>query len=121
MIEVRFEAQDDARLLTLKGHATGSPAVCAAASAMVFALAGWLKNYPAAQAQVRLKPGDGWLLCRGDETVDTALQIVLTGLAQLGASYPRHLRLTIGVNGLQAVDIAQWLTHAKERGKETFA
>ena len=121
MIEVRFEAQDDARLLTLKGHATGSPAVCAAASAMVYALAGWLKNYPPAQAQVRLKSGDGWILCRGDETVDTALQIVLTGLAQLAGSYPRHLRLQIGVNGMHTVDIAQWLTHAKERGKEFFA
>ena len=120
MIEVRFDSQNDARLLTLQGHAEGSSAVCAAASAMVCALAGWLKNYPPAQAQVRLRPGDGWLLCRGDETVDTALQIVLTGLAQLGASYPHHLRLHIGVNGLQAVDIANWLTHAKERGKETL-
>ena len=86
-----------------------------------YALAGWLKNYPPAQAQVRLKSGDGWLLCRGDEAVDTALQIVLTGLAQLGTSYPRHLGLHIGVNGMHTVDIAPWLTHAKERGKETFA
>lgn len=121
MIEVRFESQEDARLLTLRGHATGSPAVCAAASAMVYALAGWLKNYPPAQLQLSLKPGDGWILCRGDETVDTAFQIALTGLAQLGASYPRHLRFHIGVNGLQAEDIAERLTHAKERGKETFA
>ena len=120
MIEVRFEARDDARLLTLQGHAEGSPAVCAAASAMVYALAGWLKNYPPAQAQLRLKPGDGWLLCRGDETVDTALQIVLTGLAQLGRSFPHHLRLIIGVNGTRTEDIAKWLTHAKERGKESF-
>ena len=121
MIEVRFDIQNDARLLTLQGHAEGSPAVCAAASAIVYALAGWLKNYPPAQARLRLKPGDGWILCRGDETVDTALQIALTGFAQLGRSFPHHLRLYLGVNGLQAEDIAARLTHAKERGKEIFA
>ena len=121
MVEVRFDSREDARLLTLRGHATGAPAVCAAASALVCALAGWLQSYPPAQAQVRLRPGDGWLLCRGDATVDTAFQIVLTGLAQLGRGYPRHLGLHIGVNGLQAVDIAPRLTHAKERGKEFFA
>ena len=121
MVEVRFEAQEDARLLTLRGHATGSPAVCAAASAMVYALAGWLRHYRPAEAQVSLKSGDSWLLCRGDDTVDTAFQIALTGLAQLGFSYPNYLRLHIGVNGLQADDIAPWLTHAKARGKETYA
>ena len=121
MVEVRFEAQEDARLLTLRGHATGSPAVCAAASAIVYALAGWLQHYRPAEAQVRLKPGDGWLLCRGDEQVDIAFQIALTGLAQLGFSYPNYLRLHIGVNALQDDDIAPWLTHAKARGKETYA
>ena len=121
MVEVHFEGREDARLLTLRGHATGSPAVCAAASAMVYALAGWLRHYRAAEARVSLRPGDSWLLCRGDEAVDVAFQIILTGLAQLAFTYPDHLRLSIGVNALQDDDIAPWLTHAKARGKETFA
>ncbi len=119
MVEARFHRWEDLRLLTLRGHATGSPAVCAAASAMVYALAGWLRRYRPAQARARLRPGDGRLLCRGDGAVDTAFQIALTGLAQLGAAYPDYLRLYTDVNAPRDEDIAKWLTHAKARGKET--
>lgn len=105
MIEARFETQGESRILTLRGHATGSPAVCAAASAVVYALAGWLRQYRADDLEFRLAPGDAWVLCRGDPAADTAFQIALTGLAQLGAGYPRHLRLYVDVNGRQAEDI----------------
>lgn len=105
MIQVAFARAGEERILTLRGHATGSPAVCAGASAIVYALAGWLKNAGAEGLELRLRPGDARIVCRGGPVTDTAFHIALTGLAQLGASYPCYLRLHTGVNGLQADDI----------------
>lgn len=94
MIRVSFERGESAQGLMLTGHATGDRLVCAGASAMVFALAGWLqKNAPAGLA-CRLKPGDAWVLCRRSALTDAAFDVVLTGLSQLAENYPE----LVGIN-----------------------
>ncbi len=106
MIAVSLDKGRDARLLTLRGHATGNPAVCAAASAIVYALAGWMKRAGIPGLRFGLAGGDAWLLCRGGALADAALGIALEGLSQLAGSYPDCVRVElIGVNGLQADDI----------------
>lgn len=114
MIAVSLDRGRDARLLTLRGHATGEPAVCAAASAIVYALAGWMKREGIPGLRFQLSGGDAWLLCRGGTLADAALGIALEGLGQLAQSYPECVRVeTRDVNALQSDDIE---ARGEERG-----
>ena len=47
MLTIRFRAGGDYLSLHMDGHATGSPAVCAGASALACTLAGWLDRHGA--------------------------------------------------------------------------
>ncbi len=93
MIRARYLRRGERRRLTLRGHATGSPAVCAAASALLCALAGWLRRAEAPGLELTLRPGDGQVACEGGAAEETAFQIVLTGLAQLAALRPDLVEL----------------------------
>ena len=83
----------------LDGHATGSPAVCAAVSGLVYALAGYLTN---AEREVRaevyaaeLEPGRVRIHASGDDRCVGACEAVLLGLCQLAESEPDYLRMEI--------------------------
>lgn len=95
MIRVEFERVEEMCLLSLEGHATGEPAVCAGASSIVYALAGWLKNYAPRELNVRLKPGEAWIWCHRDALVDAAFGVALLGLLQMAKKYPRYIRVEV--------------------------
>lgn len=93
MIQAELATGPKTRRLTLLGHATGEPAVCAAASALVFALAGWLQDQGAADLAFRLAPGDAWIQSGRSPLADGAFEMVATALGRLERSYPNHLAL----------------------------
>ncbi len=78
--------------LTLDGHAgyrPGEDIVCAAISALVYALIGYLDSCGAA---FEYDTGDGFATveCEGHEE---AFDVVISGLSQLAEEYPSHVSL----------------------------
>ena len=78
--------------LRARGHAYGSPAVCAAASALIWALEGWLRGAEGAEVEeARLAPGDALLVWRGGAGSDEVFRLVETGLRQIAATRPTKI------------------------------
>ena len=77
--------------ITCKGHATGSPEVCAGISALVYALEGFLENY-CDDFHVKHEPGDVeiWYAYRDDDI----FHMFLIGLLEIEKGYPDHIRVT---------------------------
>ncbi len=94
MIRVRFDRTGDACRLSLRGHATGDPAVCAAASALVFALAGYVRDR--GNGEIELESGRARVGCGRDAGTDGAFAAVLSGLEQLRRRYPQLVEVSYG-------------------------
>ena len=79
--------------LTVLGHAgyapRGQDVVCAAASALVYALAGTLEDADNVSELV-IRPGYVTVAAR---RADPAFDLVRRGLEQLAGRYPRHVRV----------------------------
>ncbi len=80
-----------------EGHATGSEAVCAAVSALVYALAGYLMNlerHGSAQVHTRrLDSADAEIEAGGGEAVRAAFELTCVGLRQIAERYGDFLRV----------------------------
>lgn len=88
MTKVRYGFDGDRAFVEAKGHATGSETVCAGVSAILFALAGYLKNDEGAHILAfRLTPGDALLRARGGKEMRGAFEGAVIGLLQLAKSY----------------------------------
>ncbi len=94
MIRVRFDRTGAACRLSLRGHATGDPAVCAAASALMFALAGYVRDRGIGEAE--LESGRARVDCGRDSGADGAFAAVLSGLEQLRWRYPQLVEISYG-------------------------
>ena len=94
MIRVRFDRSEDACRLSLRGHATGDPAVCAAASALVFALAGYVRDR--GKGETEQESGRARVDCGRDAGTDGAFDAVLSGLEQLQRRYPQLVEVSYG-------------------------
>ncbi len=94
MIRAEFDRTDAACRLSLRGHATGDPAVCAAASALVFALAGYVRDR--GNGETGLESGQARVDCPRDAEADGAFATVLSGLEQLQRRYPQLVEVSYG-------------------------
>lgn len=80
--------------LTLQGHADYAPRgqdiVCAAVSALAYALIGALEE----KGQVReLTVRPGYVTVAAKETCSSEFAVIKCGLAQLAGRYPAHIRI----------------------------
>ena len=91
MIRVRF----DGAQVTVSGHAGYAPAgrdiVCAAVSALVYALAGYLEETGQAE---RVDIRRGFADIRGTAAGAAALVLVRCGVEQLAQAYPGCVEIT---------------------------
>lgn len=91
MIRVRFGGAQ----VTVSGHAGYAPAgrdiVCAAVSALVYALAGYLEETGQAE---RVDIRRGFADIRGTEAGAQALALVRCGVEQLAQAYPGCVEIT---------------------------
>ena len=95
MTTVYYEAQGGRCLLSVRGHATGSPAVCAAVSGLVYALAGYLVNCEGVLLYNKvLDSGQALLHFQGDQGAQAAFRVTLIGLAQIAKAHPEQVELT---------------------------
>ncbi len=94
MIRVRLERTAAASRRSLRGHATGDPAGCAAASALMFALAGYVRDR--GDGEIELESGRARVDCPRDSGADGAYAAVLSGLEQLQRHYPQLVEVSCG-------------------------
>ena len=95
MTDVYLERDGDRYVLSCKGHAAGSPALCAAVSALVYAAAGWVRNEPGAERLTeRLESGDALLvwIAPGEGPV-AVFRLLTVAFLQLEASDRERLRV----------------------------
>ena len=97
MIEVNISHSTQNYLMDLKGHARtemdGSPEVCAAASALAFALAKWtIANVPAAQINYTEADGRMFLSAYGQNCAQ-AWAVAETGFSQLADAHPEYVKI----------------------------
>ena len=97
MIEVNISHSWQNYLMDLKGHARtemdGSPEVCAAASALAFALAEWtIANVPAAQINYTETDGRMFLSAYGQNCAQ-AWAVAETGFRQLADAHPEYVKM----------------------------
>lgn len=96
MTTITIRQNGDRFRLTAVGHATGGPEVCAAVSALVYALAGSLKNLERSGAATlgafRLESGAADLEARGEAARDL-FAMAAVGLMQIEAGYPGRVRV----------------------------
>lgn len=102
MTKVYYEAEGGRYLLSVKDHATGSPAVCAAISGLCYGLAGYLINAEEGKEVLvynrRMEDGNVLLHFHGTEKAQGAFEVVVIGLLQLEKKYPDLVRVEKAVD-----------------------
>lgn len=89
MVIAKIEEHGAERRIECKGHATGSEQVCAAISALMTALAGYLVNHnPQRINTIMLESGHNVIAFRG---AAAAFEMTKIGLMQLAQSYPKYI------------------------------
>lgn len=91
MTRVRAEIGGGVCCLDLEGHATGSPAVCAAISGMICALAGYLSNR--VEVEMELGEGSAHIHAKIGEKESGACEMVAYGLLQMANQYPEQVEI----------------------------
>ena len=104
MIRVRYRRDGDSHSLVMDGHAGygrhGEDIVCAAASAIVCSLLGWLENNSddLEYCDSEVESGRLRIDCEGGERTAAAFEMTAIGLLQIEDSYSNHLDIeTIGL------------------------
>ena len=103
MTRVWFEEKGDSLRLYISGHAcydsNGNDIVCAAASALGFALLGFLEqrdNGGAIDCDWLVESGRLDVTATRNPETDIAFEMAMVGLCQLERKYPENVRITIG-------------------------
>ena len=94
MTKVQLKRVGTAYLVRSEGHATGSAEVCAAVSALMQALEGWLQAEKAVVIhEMRMEPGDCELCFSGD--CEQAFSLICVGFLRLQATAPELVQAEI--------------------------
>ena len=99
MTRVLLEQRANRFFVSCQGHATGNQDVCAAASCLVYTLAGWLRNQPgvkAIKAELDEDASAAFEFCGGD-SAQVAFDLICTGFLQLELTSPEHISVTLNV------------------------
>jgi uncharacterized protein YsxB (DUF464 family) len=91
MTEVIIRRDGQIFYVSAQGHATGSVEVCAAVSALMYTLDGYLNNAPVRIYEERFEPGDVLLRFEGGVEAETAFNMTAVGLQMLELSFPDHV------------------------------
>lgn len=78
-----------------KGHAEGSPEVCAAVSGLLYALAGYLENGDGMMNIItrRMESGNVSLDFEGGIRAEAVYNMALIGLLQIEKSHPEYIKV----------------------------
>lgn len=96
MTKVYAEKDKDRYQISARGHATGSPAVCAAVSGILYALIGYVKNAQDGSTLAysgRVSSGDVAIDFRGGERAEAVFDMAVIGLLQIEKSCPEYIHV----------------------------
>ena len=97
MTHITVSCADGAWRFRARGHAAGAPAVCAGVSALLEALAGWLRNGPAGVTCRRcvLAYGEADIVFSGGPEAAAAADLTALGLARIAKAAPGAAAFTV--------------------------
>lgn len=101
MIRAKYSTDGSAHSLIMTGHAhydeEGRDIVCAGASAIVYALLGWLENNSEDLEYVNtnVARGETWVNCEGGKDTAAAFEMAVIGLEQIADRYPDNMNISI--------------------------
>ena len=100
MIRADFRREGESLRLIMEGHAeqgeAGRDIVCAAASGIFYALAGYLSNFRRESARIgKIRSGSAEVSCGADG--EEAMRLTYIGLLQLALTYPENICVTDGI------------------------
>lgn len=98
MTKVYLEQSGKRYFVSSQGHATGSPEVCAAASCLVYTLAGWLHNSDAQVQKEQLGDGSAMLVFSGGDNVEAVFDAICVGFLQLQQEHPEYISAQVILN-----------------------
>ena len=105
MIQIHYFRNGNDHRLSVQGHAGydghGRDIVCAAVSAISFALLGWLNHAGCDISAAKAEPGDMTIVCRGGEKVQTAFDMAVVGYLQIEKQYPHYINVHIAGDGVR--------------------
>ncbi len=96
MTRVYCESHGNRYTVCARGHAEGSPQVCAAISGIMYALLGYVKNAQDESTIAysdRLSDGDVEIDFRGGENAEAVYDMAVIGLLQIEKSHPEYIRV----------------------------
>ncbi|HWQ51084.1 MAG TPA: ribosomal-processing cysteine protease Prp [Terriglobales bacterium] len=99
MVAVTVNDTDGKKRLVMSGHAgysSGDDIVCAACSALVFALFAWLEKHPKSLFSIdelQCEKGEVALCAAGDASFAAAFDMAVDGLEEIAKKYPKHVRI----------------------------
>lgn len=96
MTRISFSDKRGRLRICAEGHATGSEAACAAVSAIMYALAGWLLNENGEGAELEkseLRAGYAEIIFSGGEAARTAYEMAVIGLMQIAQAEPKRVSI----------------------------
>ena len=95
MTRIRIRRDGGRWRFSAEGHATGAPEACSGVSALLFALAGWLRNAPpgVAPGEISLAPGRAVIAFSGGAQAAAAAALTEIGLRQIAARSPAAARV----------------------------
>lgn len=93
MVKGTIETRDGVHRIECRGHATGSEQVCAAISALMYALIGFLGNQPDLEDAIRECKAESGHSLVVFEGYNEAFEVARIGLLQIANSYPKYFRV----------------------------
>lgn len=96
MTRVYAEKDGDRYQIFARGHATGSPEVCAAISGILYALLGYVKNAQDGSTLAysdRISSGNVAIDFRGGESAEAVFDMAVIGLCQIEKSCPEYIHV----------------------------
>ena len=91
-VYARKQPQTGKYELSVLGHATGRPDVCAAVSMLVCALAEYVEERPQPHS-VQVRDGEARLSWQGDVRAEAVFDLTVLGLKQLAQEYPMQVQM----------------------------
>jgi uncharacterized protein YsxB (DUF464 family) len=91
MTDVKVKRSGKRCCLEAKGHATGSVAVCAGISAVLYALVGYLANHEGQVIRQHIADADVCIEFEGDAESIAAFEMAVIGLMQIELMHPEYI------------------------------
>lgn len=95
MTEVIIRRDGRMYYVSAQGHATGSVEVCAAVSALMYTLDGYINNAPIRIYEECMEPGNVLLRFEGGTEAEIAVDVVSVGIEMLELTFPDHVSASI--------------------------